>query len=90
MKLSTAEQEALELLKRHGGCISSGTVSDRTEPDVFGNIVPGIKIFKSLEKKGLIFFTEEEPIVLEDGTKIDLTPLIYLEEENADNHTTNR
>jgi hypothetical protein len=80
-KLSEAEQEALALIKREG-CILESQIQDQTERDVFGNVVPGIRVFRRLEKKGLIFFTEETPIILEDGTKIDLTPLVYCTEGN--------
>ena len=80
MKLSENEEIALELLKAAGGCILSSKVPDKNEPGVFGEITPGLGVYKKLEKKGLIFFTEEEPLVLEDGTCIDLTPLICLKD----------
>lgn len=61
------------MLKAAGGCILSSRVSDKTEYDVFGFKVPGMRVFKQLEKKGLIFFTEEEPFDLGDGEMFDFT-----------------
>lgn len=79
-KLSEAEENALELIKRDG-CLLASRISDRTDLDVFGNVIPGMAVFKKLEKKGLIFFTEEEPLILDDGTEFYFTPLVYLTEE---------
>lgn len=80
-KLSEAEEAALELIKREG-CILESRISERTEHDVFGNAVPGMRVFRKLESKGLIFFTEEEPLILDDGTEFYFTPLVYINEEN--------
>lgn len=82
MKLTATEEAALEILKHEGGCLLSSKIPNRNERGVFGEIIPGMGAFRSLEKKGLIFFTEEEPIILDDGTEIDLTPLVYLVEKN--------
>ena len=35
-------------------------------------------MFKKLEKKGLVMFTEEEPIQLDDGTWFEFTPSIEI------------
>jgi hypothetical protein len=61
MSLSEAEQNALDFLKSKGGSCLVTDVEDRNSKDVFGMIVPGIRVFKKLEKKGLVYFTIEEP-----------------------------
>lgn len=81
IKLSKTEIIALDILKRNGGCIPSFGLSDTNEKGVvFSDITPGLSVFKKLEKKGLVFFTEEDPIELDDGDVVDLHPLIYLTE----------
>ncbi len=80
MKLSSPEKAAMEQLKRHGGCVSTCLIDDCSVTDILGEIIPGIKTFKKLEKKGLVFFTEEEPLDLDDGEMFELQSLIYLTE----------
>lgn len=80
MKLSASEEAALEILKNSGGCILASKIPDCNERGVFGETEPGIRVYQSLEKKGLIFFTEEEPLDMGDGTFFDFTPLVYLSE----------
>lgn len=65
--------------------MSSLRVDSVNQRGIMGEIIPGITVFKKLEKKGLIFFTEEEPIVINEmtGEVFDLAPLIYLV-ENTD------
>ena len=53
-------------------------IPDRNEKDVFGRIEPGMAVFKKLERKGLVFFTEEEPIELEPDFWFTFTPEVYL------------
>lgn len=62
MKLSSNEITALESLVNSNGCISINRIGNTNSIDIFGNVIPGMNVFKKLEKKGLIFFTEEEPI----------------------------
>lgn len=77
MSLSANEHEALEWLKGQGGSVLVTAVPEKNERGVFGT-VPGLTIFKKLEKKGLVIITEEEPIQLEDGTWFEFTPSIDL------------
>ncbi len=61
MKLTRAEIAALEMIER--GSILTTAICDKTNTHhVFGNVNPGIGVFKKLEKKGLLFFTEEDPM----------------------------
>jgi hypothetical protein len=60
-KLSQSEYDALSFLASEGGCVLTSSIPDKNERGVFG-IVPGHTVFKKLEKKGLVFYTEEEPI----------------------------
>lgn len=78
MKLSEAELNALEWLKGEGGSLLTSKIEDRNEKDVFGRIHPGIGVFRKLERKGLVYFTEELPVVLDDGLEFTFTNEVYL------------
>lgn len=78
MNLSEAEQNALDLLRQYGGEMLTSNIEDKNYRDVFGCTVPGIGVFRKLEKKGLVFFTEEDPIVLEDGSEFTYTNSVCL------------
>lgn len=64
LKLSDAERAAICILKKHGGSLLTSNIPDKNQHHIFG-IEPGMAVYKKLEKKGLVFFTEEEP--MEDG-----------------------
>ena len=66
MKLSEAES-AIEVLKSNGGSLLTSKIPDKNERNVFGGTDPGMAVFKKLEKKGLVFFTEEESFETEPG-----------------------
>lgn len=76
-ELSATEHEALDWLKSQGGSVLITQVPEKNERGVFGT-VPGLTVFKKLARKGLVYFTEEEPLKLEDGTLIEFTPSIEL------------
>ncbi|WP_235583807.1 hypothetical protein [Pseudomonas aeruginosa] len=83
--LSEAEIAALCLLKVTSGILVS-RVPDRTERDSFGDVTPGIAIYRRLEAKGLCFQTEEEPVHLTDDPDDEpftFTESIELTEEGA-------
>ena len=62
-KLSKNELTALRLLQEAGGSIIEWMVPDKTEKNLaFGDVVPGHGIYRKLEKMGLAFYTEEEPL----------------------------
>lgn len=75
--LSEAEERALQRLREEGAFLIS-SIPDKNERDVFGRINPGIGVYKKLKKKGLIYFTEEEPFELEPGLWTTFTPEVYL------------
>lgn len=78
-ELSEAEREAIEWLRSMGGCILTSDVEDKNSIDpVFRNIIPGHTTFRKLEKKGLVYYTEEEETVFDDGLKFTFTNEIYL------------
>jgi hypothetical protein len=61
MKLTATEQIALgnarqDFLVSH--------IPDKNIADPLGDVTPGLRVYKSLEKKGLLFFTTEDPIDL--------------------------
>lgn len=59
MELSSSEKIALALMGRKRSILVT-SIPDKNDTDVFGDTIPGIAVFKKLEKKGLIFFTEED------------------------------
>lgn len=59
--LTEAEAAALAVLYgKFGGTMLTSDVPERTERGVFGQIVPGLAIYRKLEQKGLVEFTEAE------------------------------
>lgn len=82
-KLSEAEENALEILKLAGGGMLITQIPEKTYRNMFGQPEPGLAIYKKLEKKGLVYFTEEEPCFLDlDPTDalygFEFTPSVYL------------
>ncbi len=74
--LSENERTALCLLRGSGGGMLTPKIPDRNEHTIFG-VEPGITVYKKLEKKGLLFFTEEQQ--MEDG--FAFTNEVYLTEK---------
>lgn len=77
-QLSEAEQNAIVLLRERGGEMLTSDIDSKNSRDVFGSIVPGMNVFKKLEKKGLVYFTIEDPILLDDGTEFTFTNSVCL------------
>ena len=70
-KLTANELTALHLLDEAGGSILETKVPEKTEKDpVFGDVKPGHQVYRKLEKMGLVFYTEEDPLNL-PGHPID-------------------
>ena len=58
-------------------------IPDRNSRTVFGDVLPGMHVYRKLDKMGLLFFTEEEPLDL-PGDVLDgftFTPEVYITEE---------
>jgi hypothetical protein len=65
--ISPIEQGALTWLHRESSILIT-KIPDKTEVDVvFGDRTPGMPTFKRLEKAGLCYITEEDPMFPEDG-----------------------
>lgn len=64
--LSEAEIVALQWIRRGQGTFVH-LIDSKTSEDVFGNPIPGIRVFKKLEEKGLCYQTEEDPLFLNEG-----------------------
>lgn len=73
--LSEAEWEALQWLRSCGGSVLASQVPDRNERGDFGQVVPGMGVYRKLVKKGLVTITEE------DG---DFTPAIELTQQGRE------
>jgi len=83
LNLSTSEQAALTTLVDAGGSILETQIPDRNDRSVFGDVIPGMAVYRKLDKKGLVFFTEEEPLDL-PGDPLDgftFTPEVHITEE---------
>ena len=61
ISLSKSERAALEFLLKNDGVLTS-TIQDKNEKNHWGDVIPGHSTFRKLEKKGLCFYTEEEPM----------------------------
>ena len=72
--LSESEHRALEILEASGGGLLVTNIQERNSKDDFGNIIPGITIYKKLELKGLVVITEEEA----DLNGFKFTSYVYL------------
>ena len=54
--LSANQRTALQLLQEHGGSLIEWRVPETTEKDpVFGTVIPGITVYRTLERMGLVF-----------------------------------
>lgn len=78
MKLSEAELEAIEWLKYEGGSMLVTHIPSKSERGILGETVPGMAIFKKLEKKGLVFFSIEDEEPFADLPGFSFTPEVYL------------
>lgn len=58
-------------------------IPDVSGSSVFGDVIPGMAVYRRLDKRGLLFFTEEEPLDL-PGEPMDgftFTPEVYITNE---------
>jgi hypothetical protein len=74
--LSPAEIAALIWVREAPSTLISH-IPDKSERDVHGDPVPGMRVFKRLESKGLLFQTEEEPFKFTDDP--DEEPFLFTE-----------
>jgi hypothetical protein len=83
VELSEAERNALEMLVQLGGSVLESHIRDKNERDFFGRVMPGLKVFKRLETRGFVFFTEEEPLDLpgDPMNGFTFTPEVYITDE---------
>lgn len=78
--LSATEIDAMEWLQRNEGALVS-RIPDKTETDELGFKVPGRTIFRRLEKLGLCYESEEDPMFEDEPDGPTWTPGLYLTEE---------
>ena len=81
--LSSTEIQALKTLIELGGSVLESQIAERNARSVFGDVIPGLFVYRKLEKLGFVFFTEEEPLDL-PGDPMDgfiFTPEIYVTDE---------
>lgn len=78
--MTDTEKDAIAAIRNAGGALLVSQIPDRNDRDIFGNLIPGMGVYLRLAKRNIVFFTEEEPITLENGTSIELTPSVCLVE----------
>jgi len=78
MTISEAETTAL---RRANDSILISKIPGRNEKGVFGDIEPGLTVYRKLESRGLVFLTEEDSIELENGEKFEFTPTYEITDE---------
>lgn len=71
--LSESEKVALKYIAQNRAVLVT-QVPEKNDRGHFGDIIPGIRVYKALDKKGLVLITEEEPD--EDG--FEWTPMIEI------------
>lgn len=80
LKLTEAEWSALEMAER---ATLISRIPDRTEVDALGAVTPGMRVFRKMAKAELLVITEEDPIALDDGELLELTPSVELTAQGA-------
>ncbi len=80
MALTNTDIDALASLIHRHGSIWIHEIGQKQEVGVLGEMIPGIRTFKKLEKLGLVIFTEEEPIDI-DGEEFWFTPTVDITDE---------
>lgn len=75
-KLTKSENAALNKLKNEESFLIS-QIPENNSKDWNDDLVAGMPAYKSLIKKDLCFFTEEEPVTLDDGEEFEFTPSLH-------------
>lgn len=78
--LSTAEIVALRWIHK-GVATEVWRIEPKSSRDMWGDPIPGMTVFKRLEKKGLCYPTIEDPITFADGEVFEFSPTMELTEE---------
>lgn len=79
--LKPSECNALDWLFRQGGTVLISAIPDKNENDGLGEVTPGIRVFKKLEKAGLVIITEEDEFTFNDGDTFTFTPMVELTDD---------
>lgn len=79
--LKPSECNALDWLFRQGGTVLISAIPDKNENDGLGEVTPGIRVFKKLEKAGLVIITEEDEFTFSDGDTFTFTPMVELSDD---------
>lgn len=74
--LSKNEFSALEFLVVNGAVLVT-RIPEENEKDIYGNVIAGIRVYRKLNKRGLVIITDEEP----DENGFEWTPQIEITEE---------
>lgn len=71
--LSQNEKTALQYLALERAVLIT-QIPDKNEKGLFGDITPGIRVYQSLDKKGLVIITDED----EDESGFTWTPMVEI------------
>ena len=82
--LSESEMTALDILENAGGSMLITEIPNTNEKDEFGCVIPGMGVYRKLEKKGFLVICE--PLVDEDG--FQWTPAVELVTRPSGPNTT--
>lgn len=79
-KLTEAERRVLELADFTGGRkpVADDDIPARNEKDLWGDMVPGRRIWKAMVSAGLVLLPVEDPVRLEDGSEFTFTAFYEL------------
>jgi hypothetical protein len=87
-KLSEAEHNGLAMLIQNGGSILVSRISETNSKGLYGEIEPGMPVFRRMAKKGWCFETEEDPTEMKDGDGntfiFEFTPSIEITPEGEE------
>lgn len=81
--LSSAEIVALRWIKKGVGT-QVWRIEPKSSEDMWGDPIPGMGVFKRLEKKGLCYQTVEDTITLDNGEEFEFSSTMELTEEGLE------
>jgi len=82
-RLSSTEIRALETLIDQGGSVLENRIPEKNFRGALGDVIPGILVYRKLERLGFALFTEEKPLDL-PGDSMDgfiFTAEVYITDE---------
>lgn len=87
-KLREAELRVLELANFGQGRkpVADEDIPARNEKDLWGDVIPGRRVWNAMVAADLVFLPIEEPITLDDGSPFTFTAFYELTERGEAGH----